>query len=96
MYLEPISALPAIAQSMPPAPVAPPTGFGNWFSDQLSSVNAKLVATDHDAQKMAVGGVQNLHEVMINMEDARLSFQLLAQVRNRLLEAYQEVMKQQV
>jgi flagellar hook-basal body complex protein FliE len=43
-----------------------------------------------------VGETQNLHEVMIRLEEARHSFQLLVQVRNRLLEAYQEVMRMSI
>lgn len=71
-------------------------GFGNWFAGELNAVNDKLISADSDMQKLAVGEAQSLHEVMINLEEARLSFQLLVQVRNRLLEAYQEVMRMQV
>jgi flagellar hook-basal body complex protein FliE len=67
--------------------------FSDWFAGEVSAVNDKLVTADHDMQKLAVGSAGNLHEVMIHMEEARLSFQLLAQVRNKLLEAYQEVMR---
>lgn len=49
-----------------------------------------------DLQQLAVGDVQNLHQIMIRMEETRLSFQLVMQVRNRMLEAYQDVMKMQV
>ncbi len=70
--------------------------FGGWFSKELSAVNDQLVGVDREMQKLAVGDTQSLHEVMIHLEEARLSFQLLAQVRNRLLEAYQEVMRMQV
>lgn len=70
--------------------------FSAWFSQELSAVNNQLVGADIDIQKLAVGETQNLHEVMIRLEEARHSFQLLVQVRNRLLEAYQEVMRMQV
>lgn len=88
--VEPDQFLPAIQ------PDAPTANFGGWFTDELSKVNDRLVGADVEIQKMAVGEPQNLHEVMIHMEEARLSFQLLVQVRNRLLEAYQEVMRMQV
>ncbi|MBI1890118.1 MAG: flagellar hook-basal body complex protein FliE [Burkholderiales bacterium] len=77
-------------------PEVPAAGFGDWFSNELNAVNDRLIGVDRSMQQLAVGGTQNLHEVMINMEEARLSFQLLVQVRNRLLEAYQEVMRMQV
>jgi flagellar hook-basal body complex protein FliE len=47
-------------------------------------------------QQLATGDAQNLHQVMIRLEESRLSFQLLMQVRGRLLDAYQDVMKMQV
>lgn len=101
-----IEASAAIAASMgvaetpgflPAAPVAVPAdGFGAWFSHELNAVNAGLAVAETDVRKLAAGQAPSLHEVMIHMEEAKLSFQLLAQVRNRLLDAYQEVMRMQV
>lgn len=62
----------------------------------LAGVNRALMQTETDAQRLAVGDVQNLHQVMIHMEEAKASFQLFLQVRNRLLDAYQEVMRMQI
>ena len=70
--------------------------FGHWFNQQLSQVNGQMLQVDHEMQTLAVGGTQSLHQFMIHMEQTKLSFQLMAQVRNRLLEAYQEVMRMQV
>ncbi|NEX63024.1 flagellar hook-basal body complex protein FliE [Noviherbaspirillum sp. 17J57-3] len=70
--------------------------FSRLFLDQISAVNDKLSGADHAVQMLATGEAPSLHDVMIRLEEARLSFQLLAQVRNRLLEAYQEVMRMQV
>jgi flagellar hook-basal body complex protein FliE len=71
-------------------------GFADMVSRGLADVNEKLNVGEAGLQRLATGDTQNLHTVMIQMEEARLSFQLLLQVRNRLLEAYQDVMKMQV
>lgn len=86
-----VPGLLAPSAATPPAP-----GFAAWFAQEVGAVNASVVATENDVKKLATGETQSLHEVMIHMEEAKLSFQLLAQVRNRLLEAYQEVMRTQV
>ena len=70
--------------------------FGALVTQGLQQVNEQLLATQGDLQALAVGDVQNLHQVMIRMEESRISFQLMMQVRNRLLEAYQDVMKMQI
>lgn len=70
--------------------------FGQLVSQGLGEVNQQLLASQADLQQLAAGNVQNLHQVMIRLEESRLSFQLLLQVRNRLLEAYQDVLKMQV
>jgi flagellar hook-basal body complex protein FliE len=72
------------------------TSFGTMFSQGLSQVNEQLLASQLDLQKLAAGDVQNLHQVMIRLEESRLNFQLMMQVRGRLLEAYQDIMKMQV
>ncbi|HSV34283.1 MAG TPA: flagellar hook-basal body complex protein FliE [Ramlibacter sp.] len=71
-------------------------GFGEIFSQGLTKVNEALVTGQTDLQRLATGDVENLHQLMIKMEESRLSFQLMLQVRNRLLEAYQDVMKMQI
>ncbi|NRR31465.1 flagellar hook-basal body complex protein FliE [Oxalobacteraceae bacterium] len=102
MSIEAIGAIGAIDGLQPEllqaaAPVAPPVqGFASWFAGEVNSVNTSLSKADLEVQKVATGEASNLHDVMIHLEEARLSFQLLAQVRNRLLEAYQEVMRMQV
>jgi flagellar hook-basal body complex protein FliE len=67
--------------------------FGRLVSQGLSQINEQLQANQVDLQRLATGDVQNLHQVMIRLEESRLSFQLMMQVRGRLLEAYQDIMK---
>ena len=70
--------------------------FGTWLTQSLGRVNQDLVRADESLQQLATGDAQNLHQVMISLEEARMSMQLLVQVRNRLLEAYQEVLRMQI
>ncbi|MFZ6721397.1 flagellar hook-basal body complex protein FliE [Undibacterium sp. Ji49W] len=76
--------------------VTPTPSFSNMVSQGLQQVNEQLQTSQMDLQALATGDVQNLHQVMIRMEESRLSFQLLLQVRNRLLESYQDIMKMQI
>jgi flagellar hook-basal body complex protein FliE len=100
--LEPIAPLMPVASAdeagfLSASPVQPAgQGFGDWFTKELGTVNDKLIDAHLAAQRVATGSNESLHEVMIQMQDARMSFEMLAQVRNRVLEAYQEVMRMQV
>ncbi|HZV65292.1 MAG TPA: flagellar hook-basal body complex protein FliE [Telluria sp.] len=99
MSIESIAAIGAMDEAaLLPASqaAAPAAGFGDWFAQELGQVNTSIVNADHDIRLLATGQATSLHEVMIHLEEAKLSFQLLAQVRNRLLDAYQEVMRMQV
>lgn len=71
-------------------------GFSSMVTQGLQQVNGQLLASQADLQQLSVGNVQNLHQVMIRLEESRLAFQLTMQVRNRLLESYQDVMRMQV
>jgi flagellar hook-basal body complex protein FliE len=95
-YLPPAQALAAIEGPQVAAPVQGLGAFGQWFEQQLGQVNTQLQGADRGLQSLATGQAQNLHQVMIDLEEARLSFQMLVQVRNRVLEAYQDVMRMQV
>lgn len=102
MSVEAVGFLPPVAASAAsPAPVvaagaSPAAGFADLFARGLGEVNGQLVASQSELQGLAVGDAQNLHQLMIRLEETRLAFQLMVQVRNRLLEAYQEVMRMQV
>jgi flagellar hook-basal body complex protein FliE len=70
--------------------------FSHWFADQLGQVNTQLTQADRSVQQLAAGGNANLHEVMMHLEQAKISLQLLMQVRTQVLEAYQEIMRSPV
>ena len=71
-------------------------GFGGLFDNAVSGLNQQLMTAETGLQSLAAGKAQNLHEVMINLEHAKLQMQLVMQIRNRVLEAYQELMRTQV
>ncbi len=83
----------AVNISAPSSLRAADESFGKLVTDGISLVNSRLVDSQVDLQKLAVGEAQNLHQIMMNLEESRLSFQLMMQVRSRLLEAYQDIMK---
>ncbi|MFZ6747099.1 flagellar hook-basal body complex protein FliE [Undibacterium sp. JH2W] len=89
------AAIPSLAPLANDA-AAPAQSFSNMVSQGLAQVNEQLQTSQADLQALATGDVQNLHQVMIRMEESRLSFQLMLQVRNRLLESYQDIMKMQI
>jgi flagellar hook-basal body complex protein FliE len=71
-------------------------GFANWIEQEVASLNTQLVTAEQGVQKLATGTAENLHEVMLQLEQARLAMQVASQVRSKVLEAYQDVMRMQV
>ncbi|WP_457447644.1 flagellar hook-basal body complex protein FliE [Roseateles sp. P5_E4] len=71
-------------------------GFANWVEHELGNLNTQLVGAEQGINKLASGTAENLHEVMLQLEQARLAMQVASQVRSRVLEAYQDVMRMQV
>ena len=70
---------------------------GSEFKDTLNSlisqVNTQLLEADQMTQEFAMGKTDSLHEVMIETEKSSISLSFLLQIRNKLLEAYQEIMR---
>ncbi len=93
-FLPPQLALPEMPAMQGPAE-STRTGsdFAAWMQSEFAAVNARLVAADQGALALASGAPVDLHRVMIDMEQAKLSLQLMLQVRNHVLEAYQDVIK---
>ena len=70
--------------------------FGNLLGRLVEDVNSKQVAATDAVQSLQSGGNVSLHQAVIAMEEANVSFQLMVEVRNRLLESYQEIMRMQL
>jgi len=87
--------------AMPPSlsPVsgaAAGTGFDGFLGHMVSEVSAKQADAGAAMREVMSGGAMPLHQAMIAVEEASVSFQLMVEVRNRLLESYQELMRMQV
>lgn len=81
----------------------PPAGGaagGPTFGDVLKASLEKVNTLQHEADRaitdLATGGPTSLHDTMLALEKADLSFRLMMQVRNKIVEAYQEVVRMQV
>ncbi len=70
--------------------------FGTVLKDAISTVNDLQQQSDREIQKLMTGETQDLHTTMIAVQKADLSFQMMMQVRNKIVQAYQEIMRTQV
>jgi flagellar hook-basal body complex protein FliE len=81
------------------APAAAPkaeSGFAQMLKSSIAKVNDAQQAAGASAERAILGQETDLHRVMIAQEEASITFELLMEVRNKLLEAYQQVMQMQV
>ena len=70
--------------------------FGDWMTNQINTTDIKIKEAESQVQQLALGEADNLHQVMIALTTAKTSFELTVQIRNRLLEGFQEVMRMNI
>ena len=82
------------------APAAPAERISSSFAallvDQAESVDQTIQQADSLARAFALDDSVPVHQVTFALEQARLSFELMMQVRTRLVEGYQEIMRMQL
>ncbi|GKW46556.1 flagellar hook-basal body complex protein FliE [Planococcus sp. NCCP-2050] len=71
-------------------------GFSEIFKNQLEEVNKLQNTSDKLTNQLVTGEVEDVSQVMVAAQKASLSLQLTVQVRNKVVEAYQEVMRMQL
>ena len=69
--------------------------FSEFLDAQLEDVNTAQIEADKSVAAMATGRSHNIHEMMIALDKADVSFRLATKVRNKAVEAYQEIMRMQ-
>ncbi|HEX4119649.1 MAG TPA: flagellar hook-basal body complex protein FliE [Verrucomicrobiae bacterium] len=71
-------------------------GFENFLGGLINDVAQKQAAASDAVSGLMSGKNVSLHQAMISMEEANVSFQMMVEVRNKLLDSYQELMRMQV
>lgn len=72
------------------------SSFSKVISDAMNKVNDLQINADNKVEALIKGEEVNMHDVMLSMQESQLSMQLLIEVRNKVVEAYQEVNKIQL
>jgi len=94
--MSPVGATPA----MPAAPAVGsgdgPTTWGHMMQQMVLDVNSKQQTAAAQVSDVLQGGPTPVHQAMISSEEASLSFEFLSEMRNKLVDAYQQVMQMQV
>lgn len=80
----------------PSAPADGAGSFKNVLRDAINETNSMQKNADVKIQELATGKTSNIPEVMMQVEKADIALRLMTQVRNKIIDAYQEVMKMQV
>ncbi|MGQ9531350.1 MAG: flagellar hook-basal body complex protein FliE [Desulfotomaculales bacterium] len=70
--------------------------FAETLRQAVDKLNETQLRADRTLAQFLTGEIQDVHQVVLAMEEARLAMQLAVQVRNRIVEAYQELSRMQI
>jgi flagellar hook-basal body complex protein FliE len=72
------------------------SSFNSYLQKALSSVNEIQLESERLSMAFASGQADNIHQVVLAAEKADIALQMTLQIRNKILEAYQEIMRMQL
>ncbi len=97
MNIIPISSYPVQSLSVPQAAKTQNAGsvspFRSMLEDAMKNVQQTNEVKEQDSLLLATGDVDDIAAININAEKAEVAMQMLVQMRNKLLDAYQEIMR---
>ena len=102
MTISPIlpSAVSGLQQVTPSTTTKPVSGsveqVGQTFEQLLSGLNDSQTQSDNLVSQLALGGDVDLHQVMIGLEENDVNFRVALAIRDKLVDAYHEVMRMQI
>jgi flagellar hook-basal body complex protein FliE len=92
----PIRPIPLAEPSAPAAGSSKPGEFGELLDKAISQVEQTRHIADEKAQNLLNGKPEEIHSVVLAAQRAQLEFELFLEVRNKVVQAYQEIMRMQV
>ena len=97
MSIPPISVgIPSVPTGVGSPGAAPAGGFGGIIGDTIADVSAMEFEADAAIQDIASGGETSVHELMTATSKAQLGIEVMSTIRDKAVEAYQEIMRMQV
>ena len=91
----PISA-PLIADAIRPAGATKGTGFQDVLAGAIQQVEGQREVAGHAVERFLSGEGEELHTVALSVQRAEMSFEMFMQARNKVVQAYQEIMRMQM
>lgn len=91
-----LQTLGSTTESQAQSSAQPAFSFQNVLGNFVNEVSEKQAAAGDAVNGLLSGQNVSLHQAVISMEEASVSFQLMVEVRNKLLDSYQELMRMQV
>ena len=82
--------------SVDPVQQSQSSSFGNALQQSLEKVSRLQLEADASIDGLATGNQTDIHQTMIAVEKASLSFELMLQIRNKVISAYDKIMRTQV
>ena len=79
-----------------PAAKSGSTSFAETFNGFLHDVNDLQIDAGEHVDKLLTGEIKDVHDVMVAVQKAGTSFELMMEIRNKMIDAYREVMRMQV
>lgn len=70
--------------------------FVDYLKNALNETNNMLLESDRVSEEFAAGNTDNIHQVLIASEKANIALQFTMQVRNKIMDAYTEIMRMQI
>jgi flagellar hook-basal body complex protein FliE len=84
------------ATASPSVSGARPSGFMDSLQHAISKVNDIQLEANQATEALMTGQTQNIHQTMVALQEADVSFQLMMQIRNKLVSAYEEIQRMQI
>lgn len=94
--INPISQISAVGSVGTSSATSNTSSFGDILKTAISDVNNLQLKAQQDDQMLVTGDINDIHNVMIDATKADIALELTIQIKNKILDAYQEIMRMPV
>ncbi|NMB98287.1 MAG: flagellar hook-basal body complex protein FliE [Clostridiaceae bacterium] len=70
--------------------------FGDYLKEMINNTNKEIIKAEDISNQFAAGRIDDIHKVLIQIEKADIALQYTLQIRNKIMDAYNEIMRMQV